>query len=132
MKMNSKKGFTLAELLVVVAIIAVLVAVAIPVLTNDLERSRDATSVANLRSAYAEAMVKYLNEGEKAVDSDGYVNITNVQLYGTKAGLEEGLADDLPFELNADWAKQIIEDTYTAKFDFRGENYVYCDLEKTG
>ena len=60
MKKNNKKGFTLAELLIVVAIIAVLVAVAIPVFTTQLEKSRDATSVANIRSAYAEAMTDYL------------------------------------------------------------------------
>ena len=59
-KLKERKGFTLAELLIVVAIIAVLVAVAIPVFTTQLEKSRDATSVANIRSAYAEAMTDYL------------------------------------------------------------------------
>ena len=54
MKKN-KKGFTLAELLIVVAIIAVLVAISIPIFTRQLERARDAASVANLRSAYAVA-----------------------------------------------------------------------------
>ena len=34
---KSKKGFTLAELLIVVAIIAVLVAISIPIFTNQLE-----------------------------------------------------------------------------------------------
>ena len=60
MRNKNKKGFTLAELLIVVAIIAVLVAVAIPVFTQQLEKSRDATSVANMRSAYAEAQVAIL------------------------------------------------------------------------
>ena len=50
---NNRKGFTLAELLIVVAIIAVLVAVAIPVFTSQLEKSREATDAANIRSAYA-------------------------------------------------------------------------------
>ena len=57
MKKNNKKGFTLAELLIVVAIIAVLVAIAIPVFTAQLEKSREATDAANIRSAYAEVMV---------------------------------------------------------------------------
>ena len=59
MKQN-RKGFTLAELLIVVAIIAVLVAVAIPVFSAQLEKSREATDVANIRSAYAEVVTKYL------------------------------------------------------------------------
>ena len=44
MKKNNK-GFTLAELLIVVAIIAVLVAIAIPVFTSQLEKSREATDM---------------------------------------------------------------------------------------
>ena len=66
MKKNNNKGFTLAELLIVVAIIAVLVAIAIPVFTTQLERAREATDLANIRSAYAEAMTDYLVTGKKA------------------------------------------------------------------
>lgn len=53
---KTKKGFTLAELLVVVAIIAVLVAVAIPIFTSQLEKSREAVDAANIRAAYAEVL----------------------------------------------------------------------------
>ena len=62
MKKNNNKGFTLAELLIVVAIIAVLVAVAIPVFTNQLEKSREATDMANVRSAYAALVTGYLGD----------------------------------------------------------------------
>lgn len=55
---NNKKGFTLAELLVVVGIIAVLIAIAIPVFTSQLEKSREAVDAANIRSAYAEVMTE--------------------------------------------------------------------------
>ena len=48
---KNKKGFTLAELLIVVAIIAVLVAISIPIFTSQLEKSREAVDEANLRSA---------------------------------------------------------------------------------
>ena len=40
------------EMLIVVAIIAVLIAIAIPVFTSQLEKSREATDAANIRSAY--------------------------------------------------------------------------------
>ncbi len=54
----SRKGFTLAELLIVVAIIAVLVAVAIPVFGSQLEKSREAADLANVRAAYAEVLTE--------------------------------------------------------------------------
>ena len=50
MKQN-KKGFTLAELLIVVAIIGVLVAISIPIFNNQLRKARFATNLANARSA---------------------------------------------------------------------------------
>ncbi len=59
-KLLNKKGFTMAELLIVVAIIAVLVAISIPIFSAQLEKSRDATDTANLRSAYAEVVANQL------------------------------------------------------------------------
>jgi len=75
-KMRNKKGFTLAELLIVVAIIAVLTAIAIPVFTTQLEKSREATDLANIRSAYAECMTAYLS-GDAAVTAE--VELTQTQ-----------------------------------------------------
>ena len=60
-KFTNKKGFTLMEMLIVVAIIAILVAIAIPTFTGQLEKSRQATDLANVRAAYAEAVVNQLN-----------------------------------------------------------------------
>ena len=60
MKKNNKKGFTLAELLIVVAIIAVLTAIAIPVFTGSLTKSKEAADMANLRAAYADAVTAML------------------------------------------------------------------------
>lgn len=66
-KMKKQSGFTLIEMLIVVAIIAILVAVSIPVVQSSLERTRKATDAANERAAKAAIMVAYLSEK----DSDG-------------------------------------------------------------
>ena len=59
--MKKEEGFTLAELLIVVAIIAVLVAISIPIFTSQLEKSRESTDQANVRSAYAALVADYLD-----------------------------------------------------------------------
>lgn len=53
LRKHSSQGFTMAELLIVVAIIAVLVAIAIPVFTTQLKNSRLAVDHAAMRDAYA-------------------------------------------------------------------------------
>ena len=60
MKKNKNKGFTLMEMLIVVGIIAVLIAIAIPVFSTQMEKSREAVDLANIRSAYAEVLANYL------------------------------------------------------------------------
>lgn len=74
-KMNNKKGFTLAELLIVVAIIAVLVAIAIPTFTTQLEKSREGVDLANVRSAYAEVKTAALG----AADGTYYKEVKSKQ-----------------------------------------------------
>ena len=64
---QKKNGFTLAELLIVVAIIAVLVAISIPIFTSQLEKSRESTDLANVRAAYAEVMAAAICGDQAAV-----------------------------------------------------------------
>lgn len=66
-KKNNKKGFTLAELLVVVAIIGILVAISIPIFTAQLGRAKHGTNLANLRSAKVAAVCAYLSNDTAAV-----------------------------------------------------------------
>ena len=71
MNKTNKKGFTLAELLIVVAIIAVLVAIAIPVFTAQLEKSREAVDAANIRASYAQIMADAITSDESVdIDAD--------------------------------------------------------------
>ena len=62
-KLRNKKGFTLAELLVVVTIIAILVAIAIPVFNAATTRATNAVIVANGRACKAEALIDYISKG---------------------------------------------------------------------
>ena len=64
------------EMLIVVAIIAVLIAIAIPIFSSQLENSREATDVANLRNVYATASAVLLtSDGSKNGISAGPVSM---------------------------------------------------------
>ena len=64
------------EMLIVVVIIAVLVAVAIPTFTSSLERSREAADLANVRSAYGKVSLAALLDGSKTTET---VSLTQKQ-----------------------------------------------------
>ena len=66
---KNKKGFTLAELLIVVAIIGVLVAISIPIFSAQLEKAREATDQANIRNAYAEVTAACLADNKTESDA---------------------------------------------------------------
>ena len=71
-KMKNKKGFTLMEMLIVVAIIAVLVIIAIPTFNNALAKSRAATDLANIRSGYAAAQVEAMTSDTQVANTQTY------------------------------------------------------------
>lgn len=64
-KRLNKKGFTLIEMLVVIAIIAILVAIIVPTVTASTRKASAAADAANLRSVLGEANVIIFN-GEKS------------------------------------------------------------------
>ena len=68
-KMKKTGGFTLIEMLIVVAIIAILVVVSIPLVSNSLEQARKSTDAANERAAKAAALAEYmLNRETGSID----------------------------------------------------------------
>ena len=91
---KNKRGFTLAELLVVVAIVAILVAISVPIFTSQRKKTVTAANQANIRAAKVTA----INE-----------------LYGGKAGwlidAEENGSQYMYLVYNVEQGK--ITDTYT-------------------
>lgn len=83
---NGKKGFTLAELLVVVAIIAVLVAISIPIFTSQLDKAKASTDAANVRAAKAAAVTAYLTD-EKTTEATYFYDAANGKVLDASTGI---------------------------------------------
>lgn len=76
-KLVNKKGFTLMEMLIVVAIIAILVAISIPTFSGSLDKANAATDKANFRAAKAVVVNSQL---------DPTVTATEGQYYNVESG----------------------------------------------
>ena len=82
----------------------VLVAISIPIFTSQLEKSRDAVTLSNIRVAYAQAQTAYLtgsNDGDdvvytgKTATTDATVVVKNVEAKGQSGSIDN--FDQLPF-----------------------------------
>ena len=80
--MNRKKGFTLAELLIVVAIIGVLVTVSVPIFTAQRSKAVDAVNKANIRAAKSMALAAFYDDKTEYVRSDSTGLTSNIRMAG--------------------------------------------------
>ena len=91
--MKSKKGFTLVELMIVVVIMAILVAVAVPIYSAVTANARKKTCIGNQREIVS-SVGNWLMLNEKATVA-GSFDITNTNGVGAFAASATGLdADD--------------------------------------
>ena len=95
-KLKNKKGFTLVELLVVVAIIAILVVISIPLVNTSLDGAKKAADDANLRAAKAVAVLGTIGgEGDittQLTDGKYFYDVSEGELVNTGTPAE----DDAP------------------------------------
>ena len=87
MKKNNKKGFTLVELVIVVAVMAILVAVAIPTISSITDSANTAVNKSNARAI--ESIIK-LYEAEVDAGTEGVAADLQEAMEDAKLGIETG------------------------------------------
>ena len=89
MNLRKKKGFTLIELIVVLVIMAILAAAAIPTVMGYIENSRKAAYLANVRAVYQagqSAIAEAMAAGTAITISDNDFTITGSTKFSTRVG----------------------------------------------
>ena len=75
MKKTNRKGFTIVELVIVIAVIAILAAVMIPTFSNLVGKANESAALQEATAAYKQALVEVLADGK--VDANETVYLKN-------------------------------------------------------
>ena len=113
-KKNSKKGFTLVELVVVIAILAILAAIAIPVVSSTITSSQRSSAKSNAQTI--ETAIKEADAAISAKDDTVFIDKTNAANPSFKA------SDGKLTLANISTAKAI-DSAVAATYQIDGVNY---------
>ncbi len=116
---DSEQGFTLIELMVVVLIIAILLAIAVPTFLGARERAQERAAQSNVRNAFSAAKTIY-------TDSQNWSGVTAAAVQGAEPSLTvTGTTSDVPKKvglLAADDYIVLVVKSANNKCFFLGEN----------
>lgn len=94
MKNTKKRGFTIVELVIVIAVIAILASVLIPTFTNVVNAAKRSNALQQARNAYTDYLAKYLVTSNGELPKDGvciksgdfYFEVKDGQFTGDECG----------------------------------------------
>lgn len=118
--LKNKKGFTIVELVIVIAVIAILAAVLIPTFSNIVERANKAAAQADAKNLWTQYCVDVTEDNKSYADFNGYIVIDEKYYFS----IEKGQLDTEDILAAAPAAPTKDGGTYTAEkiSDYTGLN----------
>ena len=86
MKNTKKRGFTIVELVIVIAVIAILASVLIPTFTNVVKAANKSKALHEARNAYTDYLANYVTENNGSLPSDVLCIKSGDYYFEVKAG----------------------------------------------
>ncbi len=126
-KNNNRRGFTIVELVIVIAVIAILAAVLIPTFSSVIDKAKDSKAMQEAKTAYTEYVIEYAGTGEMpeymVYDADGrFVALKNGAPVGVYDSKEEALA-----AMVSDPTEELVDSGDGKLFVYGGEAAVLTD-----
>ena len=94
MKRNNKKGFTIVELVIVIAVIAILAGVLIPTFGGIIEKANESAAIQRASAAYKEAVALALADGN--ITANETQSSDNFTFKFATAGSTNATTDNVP------------------------------------
>ncbi len=89
MKNTKKRGFTIVELVIVIAVIAILASVLVPTFSNVVKKAKESAAMQNARSAWVSYLADMADKAQDLPTDDGCIK-SGEFYYEVKAGTFTG------------------------------------------
>lgn len=99
MKKNNKKGFTIVELVIVIAVIAILAAVLIPTFSGVVAKANESKALQEVKNAYTATLAEDLSTS----DTDDDV------VYGSETAIVVTHSNGTIIEISTDGAAKVVK-----------------------
>ena len=118
--MKHTNGFTLVELIVVIAILGILAGIAIPVYSGYIQKAHEAEELLNLNGIKTAAVFTYTQD--KAAANETIGNVTKIEVEEDSCKVTDNLNEEVDLSANAGFISHCGQDGSVFSFTFKSDS----------